>query len=320
LTGTAPPLARAAARAGGGGGPPRPGRVDIGFADDLARVVGHVTYPDPALPAAHASQPSHRVYPATNREAILRDLINTQCGSAALAVRQIPKLALGALAGVGGTTTWRTRWQPLGDALREVALGDGLGFRVRQAAGELLFEVYEPADLTGVARFSLDLGNLRAVSNPPQAPTLTHALVAGGDEGADRTIVEVADEGAAAEWWRIEAIIDRRDVYDDTDGELTQAGQEALAEGAQPVELHTVTVDTPDLQAGRDFRLGDRVTVALTPDLEVADTVRSIHLQATPGAGEHVTTTVGSPEASTETHMIRLVRDLSRRLGRLEAR
>ncbi|WP_226962634.1 hypothetical protein [Streptomyces sp. C8S0] len=32
---------------------------------------------------------------------------------------------------------------------------------------------------------------------------------------------------------------------DDTNGELTQEGTAALAEGAAPVELATVTVDTP---------------------------------------------------------------------------
>ncbi|WP_346770369.1 hypothetical protein [Streptomyces sp. N502] len=86
------------------------------------------------------------------------------------------------------------------------------------------------------------------------------------------------------------------------------------------MELATVTVDTEDLKAGRDYTLGDRVTVALPTGLEVADLVRSIHLQATPTSGEYVTSLVGSPEATSDPQMVRLVRELGRRLGRLEAR
>jgi len=45
-----------------------------------------------------------------------------------------------------------------------------------------------------------------------------------------------------------------------------------------------------------------------------------MHLQATPASGEYVTTLVGSPEATSDPAMVRVVRDLSRRLGRITAR
>ncbi|MGW0015752.1 Gp37-like protein, partial [Streptomyces tendae] len=124
---------------------------------------------------------------------------------------------------------------------------------------------------------------------------------------------------AAATWWRVEQLVNGS-ADNDAAGELTQDGTEALAQGSAPVELATVTVDTPDLRAGRDYGLGDRVTVMLPTGVEVVDLVRSIHLQATPKSGEHVTALVGSPSATSDPQVVQLVRELGRRLGRIEAR
>lgn len=81
-----------------------------------------------------------------------------------------------------------------------------------------------------------------------------------------------------------------------------------------------MTVDTEDLQAGRDYTLGDRVAVALPHGLQVTDVVRSIHLQATADGGEQVASVIGSQAATTDPQTVRLIRTLSRRLGRLETR
>jgi hypothetical protein len=299
-----------------------PGQVTVNFSDDLAVVAGYLTWADPA--ATWANQPDTAAYAltATNAETIIRTLVDLNCGPGAQAARQIPNFVLDAAAGVGTTTTVSTRFEGLLAACRRVAVdGGGLGFRVRQDAGQLLFGCYAPADLTATARFSPGLGNLRSLTYKQSAPTVTHALVQGSEveSPADRIFTEVADTAAAAAWWRVEQLVSGS-AETDAAGELTQEGTEALAEGAEPVELATVTVDTEDLRAGRDFGLGDRVTVALPTGLEVADIVRSIHLQATPGSGEHVTSLVGSPSATTNPQMVRLVRELGRRLGRIEAR
>jgi hypothetical protein len=303
----------------GGVGEAPPGKVRVNFSDDLVRPAGYLTWADPA--AAWSAQPdTARQILSTNAEVIIRTLVSENCGPAALAARQIPNFALAALAGVGTTTSVNTRFEGLLATCRRVAIdGGGLGFRTRQTSSQVEFEVYQPQDLTATARFSEGLGNLRAVSYKQSAPTVTHALVSNSDQASPRVYVEVADSAAAAAWWRVEQLVNGT-ADDDTNGELTQEGTEALADGAQPVELATVTVDTEDLRAGRDFGLGDRVTVALPTGLEVADVVRSIHLQATPGSGEYVTSVIGSPSATSDPQMVRLVRDLSRRLGRIEAR
>jgi hypothetical protein len=306
----------------GSDGQAPPGQVTVNFSDDLAVPAGYLTWADPA--AAWASQPDTASYSltATNAETIIRTLINLNCGPGALAARQIPHLVLDDVAGVGTTTTVNTRFEGLLATCRRVAVdGGAIGFRTRQDGGQIKFGCYQPRDLTATARFSEGLGNLRSITYKQSAPAVTHALVQGSEveAPADRIFTEIADAAAAAAWWRVEQLVSGS-ADDDTAGELTQEGTAALSDGAAPVELATVTVDTDDLKAGRDFGLGDRVTVALPTGLEVADIVRSIHLQATPGSGEHVTSLVGSPSATSDPQIVRLVRELGRRLGRLEAR
>lgn len=303
---------------------PDPGKVAFNFSDDLAVLAGYITWPLPA--SAWSAQPDSkdvgREIANTNGEAIIRSLVDENCGPSALAARRVPHLALDTAAGVGGLTSVNTRFEPLLDCARRVAIDGGhIGFRTRIQDGQILFGCYQPADKTATARFSQGLGNLRSLQYKRSAPTVTNALVQGNEVTAptDRIFVEVADAAASASWWRVEKLVDGS-VDDDSKGELTAAGNEELAGGSAPVELATVTVDTEDLRAGRDYDLGDRVTVVLPTGLEVADVVRSIHLQATPESGEYVTALVGSPDATTDPATVRLIRDLGRRLGRLEAR
>jgi hypothetical protein len=301
---------------------PGEGRVEVTFADDLATVAGYITWPAPA--SAWSTQPANtqRQINDVSAETIVRTLVDENCGPGARAERRIPQFVLDPVAGVGTSTSVSTRFEPVLDAARRAALAGGIGFRTRQAGGKIRFGCYAPADRTGIARFSIGLGNLRSIQARHSAPTVTHALVGGTepDTGTTgRAYLQVADTAAAASWWRVERYLDGG-ADNDADGALTRAGTEAIASGAASVELATVTVDTPDLKAGRDFSLGDRVTVALPYGVEVADVVRSIHLQATPESGEYVTSVIGSHEATTDPAMVRLVQDLGRRIGRLETR
>ncbi|WP_455771826.1 siphovirus ReqiPepy6 Gp37-like family protein [Streptomyces niveus] len=302
---------------------PGVGSVGVSFSDDLATVAGRITWPTPASAWTAQLANTYRQITATNAETIIRQLVTENCGPGARTERRIPNLALDSVAGVGTSTTVTTRFEALLDTCRRVAIdGGGIGFRTRQTGSQILFGCYTPRDLTATARFSIGLGNLRSVKAKQSAPTVTHALIAGAEPEtgtAGRTYVQAADAAAAASWWRVEKYVDGS-ADNDANGELTASGKEELSGGSAPVELATVTVDTPYLRAGRDFDLGDRVSVALPHGVEVADLVRSIHLQATPGSGEYVTTLIGSPEATTDPEMVKALRTLGRRLGRLETR
>lgn len=307
-----------------------PGTVTVTFSDDLARVAGYLTYPNPAVDFESQTTTSDvvRQIPATNAETIIRTLVNENCGPGAITAREIEQLALDTVAGVGSTRSISTRFEPLLDACRTVAATDGLGFRTRQVGDQILFGVYAPVDRSGTARFSAGLGNLRSVSFTMAAPLATSELVQGGEDPKQpplegepanaRVYVEVTS-GAASDWYRVEKLIEASGK-DDAAGELTQAGALALGDDNPQASLATVTVDTEDLQAGRDYGLGDRVTVVLPTGLEVADIVQTIRLEATPDTGELVTSVIGDSDKTTTTATVRTVRDLARRLGRLEAR
>ncbi|NJP74893.1 hypothetical protein, partial [Streptomyces sp. C1-2] len=286
------------------------------------------TYPEPtkAFTAQDAVTDRQRTFTGQNAETIIRTLVNENCGPGALAARRIERLILDDVAGVGSIRSLSTRFEPLLDACRTVAATDGLGFRTRQVGDEIRFGVYAPADRTATARFSTALGNLRSLRFTMGAPTATSELVqGGGDPDVEatpanvRAYVEVAS-GAATDWYRVEKLVDKTGTDDDSGGELTQAGTLALGDDNPQSSLATVTVDTEDLKAGRDFWLGDTVTVALPTGLEIQDIVQTIRLDATPDEGELVTSVIGNSDATTTTATVRVVRDLSRRLGRLEAR
>jgi hypothetical protein len=305
------------------------GTVTATFSDDLARVAGYLTYPEPtkAFSAQTATSNVKRQLDSVNAGAAIRTLVNENCGPGALAVRRIEHLALGGATSVGSTISIGTRFEPLLDACRTAAATDGLGFRTRQVGNQILFEVYQPQDLTATVRFSRGLGNLRKVAFTMGAPTGTSQLVQGGNDPAEqpaegepaneRTYIEVVS-GHAADWYRVEKLIEMTGTL--APAELTQAGTRALGEDNPQASLETLTVDTEDLKAGRDYWLGDKVSVVLPTGLEVVDLVQTIRLEATPDEGELVTSVIGSSDRSTTTATVRSVRDLARRLGRLEAR
>ncbi|MFH9816134.1 siphovirus ReqiPepy6 Gp37-like family protein [Streptomyces sp. NPDC017230] len=307
------------------------GTVTCRFSDDLARVAGYLTYPEPSLTFATQTETSDvvRKLTTTNAEDIIRTLVSENCGPTALAARRIEQLVLDSVAGVGTSQTVSTRFEPLLDACRKAAVTDGLGFRTRQVGNEIRFGVYAPQDLTNTARFSDGLGNLRSAAFTMGAPTATSEMVMGGHDPADdppegdppyqRDYVEVTS-GLHVDWWRVEKFIEKSGVDDDSEGELTQAGVLAFGNDNPTASLTTVTVDTEDLKAGRDYGLGDLVAVVLPTGLEIADVVQSIGLAAEPDSGELVTTVIGNNDRTTTTRMVWTVRDLAYRLGQLEGR
>lgn len=297
-----------------------PGQLSVSFADDSALIAGRISFPNPAAAATAQTTVDAWIRTGINAEAVMRAAVNLNAGPGALVSRRIPRLILGSVAGVGGNVTITSRFEPLGDLLRRVAIAGGaLGYRTRQSGTNILFEVYAPTDKTGSVRFSRGLGNLRSVSYEPEAPTVTTAIVAGGGEGTARVVREVTDSAAAADWWRLEKFVDQRQTTDTA--ELDAAGAEALADGGEQSKLTTVTVDTDTQRYGVHYELGDKVAVELISGVQINDVVRGIQLQASAAEGSEVLTAViGSQDASRDPAWIRIGRDYARRISQLERR
>lgn len=292
------------------------GRVTVTWAGDMLWIAGRLVYPNPAQTAG--SQTADRYTYSGNAETAIRNLVNLNAGPGALTARRVPRLILGDVAGVGGNIKVSARFSPLADEIRSAAIAGGdLGFRTRQVDDDIVFDVYEPQDLTGQVRFSWGLGNLREAGYKRTLPTATVAIVGAQGEGADRDITEHINTPGATNWGRVEVWADRRDT-DDTDT-IDQAGEETLLENAERAQLSTVTVDTDTQRYGVHYELGDRVSIEYRPGREVADVVQAVQLEADATGLERVTATVGTQEASADPTWVRLLRRINRQVKYLQA-
>lgn len=277
-----------------------------------------LAYPDPTAPATQQTNEARweRTGPA---EGLIKELIGTNLGPGALPVRRVPRLQIEPLHSppLGATVSIGTRFQAVSDVARDIAVAGGeLTWYIEHLGRDLVFRVRAPRDLSGKVRFSIDSGNLISYRAEPQAPTCTTAIVAGQGEGTERTIIERAV--AASPWGRIESFVDRRDT-DDT-AELQAAGDAALAEGAERTDLAAEAIDLPDPRLpryGRDYHIGDLVTVELDEGVELADMVTGARLQA-PGDGTYdLSVIIGARDAVSDDVTV-AVRNLRQRIAKLE--
>lgn len=291
------------------------GKYTVTFADDLALIAGYITYPDPSV-EPEDQMVDHWTY-SGNAETAIRSLVNLNCGPGAMTERRIPRLALADVAGVGTDVTVKTRLEPVCEVLRQAARdGGGLGFRTWQDDKDILFGVYQPNDLSTSVKFGVGLNNLRYLGYERVAPTATTAVVGGQGEDDDRYIIRRTDTDTETAWGRREVLVPR--PGGSPQEELEEAGDNALSEGSETARLQASAYDSPDQKYGVHFGLGDRVSIQVWPGYAVSELVRMVNLQAWATAGELVSVMVGTQEALSNPAWIRRLRQIDRRVGRLE--
>lgn len=223
-------------------------------------------------------------------ETVLRAYVDANLGPGAAVARRLATLVLPASQGRGGNVVGDGRYQSLLELAQVLALAGGIGFRLVQVGLQLQLEVRLPADRRRDAVFSTGLGNLAGVTYSETDPTATYAYVGGQGEGAARTIVE---GGAAGAPYRAEVFKDQRDTNDND--ALVQSRDEALTEGGATTALALSPIDTNSVAYGREYALGDMVTVLVDGE-QVQDVVREVKLTYD-GDGETLTPVVGTPGA-----------------------
>lgn len=307
--------------------PGEPGTWSLAGFDDMVVVADAVAYPSPGstdLTAQGGTAGSGYDKRSGTAEAVILGYVGANVGPSAPAARRATGLTLSTSLGRGGTGSWRARFDPLGELLEGIAKPRGLGFRVRQVGVGRLFEVYAPVDRSATLQFDTANDTADEVTYSYQAPALTRAIVGGGGAGAARALRERSNAGslAAEALWgrRVEQFVDERDTTDT--GELDQAGDQALADaGLTLVAAKLAPRDTAQTKFGRDYFLGDKVTVVVG-DLPVAAVITEVEATWTP-AGYAVAATVGDASAATRNPLLaqlRASRAQARRLGRLERR
>jgi hypothetical protein len=292
-------------------------KLTVTGVDDTVWLERRLALPVPSGPPYTAAEYDDTTGAA---ETVLRHFVDRNLGPAATAARRLTYLTLPADLGRGTTVRGRGRFHSLLELLQPLALAGGdLGFRIAQVGGALEFQVSVPADRTGTAVFSEELGNLAGYTYRESAPVADYVIVGGQGEGTARAFVEGGVQADIDTFGRIEAFRDRRDAPDTAT--LEQARTEALAESGPQTALSISPIDTEAVAFGRDYNLGDRVTVVVD-GVAIRDVVREVVLTLTASGGETLTPVVGTPDAPSP-HALALFRNqerLARRISPIERR
>lgn len=290
--------------------------LTVSGVDDSVWLYRRLALPTPAGP------PYPQAYDVRTgtAEAVLRGYVSVNLAAGARPERQVPGLALGTNGDRGSQVTGRARFQTVADLLRPLAqVGGGLGYRIVQNGTGLIFDVYQPTDRRRTAVFSAELGNLAGYTYQAQAADGNFVVAAGGGEGAARLFAERGDSASIVRYGRIEVFKDQRQTTDPV--ELQQAIDEEIADRAEQVGLSLSPSDTEALAYGRDYGLGDQVTV-LVDGVPVADVLREVKITLGE-SGETVVPTVGTPEGPRPGQVLGLfdrLRRLSARVSNVERR
>lgn len=253
---------------------------------------------------------------------VIQAYVNAHAGPGAIAARQVPGLSLAADPVIGTSVTGNARFDgPLLTLLQQLALSGGdIGFRIVQVGTGLVFSCYQPVTRAG-ALFSLDLGNLHDFAWARKGPATNYVYVLGGGVGTARVIAEATDAASIAAYGRVESLLDARDTSDAAT--MAQRGHDEVLKQKETSNLAMTPIDTAALAWGRDYTLGDRVSVVID-GTTVTDVVRQIHIALSPAAGDVVTPAVGTPAAADAQvsailgGLVAQIRALHRRVARLE--
>lgn len=279
--------------------------LSISGVDDTVWLQRRLAHPQPGTAAPPYATTAYDVHtgPAST---VLAELANVNAGPGATAARRVPGLIIATPTPAGPAITVSARWQNLLQLMQDTARGAGLIFDVV----DLTFHAVAPVD-HGVV-FSAGLETLAAWTMTAEAASTNKVVVAGGGVGAARIIREASDQTSIGTWGLAETFQDRRDTTDLT--ELDKAGTETLAAGIKPTSVVFTPLDTDGQAFGRDWNLGDTVTV-IAGGLTVHDQIRQIHVTL-----EHdqptIIPSVGQPAG--DLALFRALAGLDRRVRQLE--
>ena len=273
------------------------GHVLITGVDDTTYLFERLCYPTPTT----ASLSAQGDYDTRTGKAstIMTGLVKSNIGSLAPASRKIANLTTATDAGIGSTLTANARFDVLGTMLQNLAgvSNPQLGFDIIQVGTNLQFRIFQPRDLSKTIRMDVANDTLKDSEYSYGLPngSVTTAIVGGGGQLAQRTLVEVETTASveAKNLWarRVEMFVDQRQTTDIA--ELTQAGQEKLVAGSSVTSIKVTPSSDSTMRYGYDFGLGDIVGVVIDSQ-EVSATITSVGMVVSE-TGVYLSLTVGTP-------------------------
>ncbi|MGW0920078.1 siphovirus ReqiPepy6 Gp37-like family protein [Streptomyces sp. NPDC002755] len=311
-----PDWARSKSEGGGG-------KLMVGAVSDDEVLARYTCWPSPTAAIGSQTASVYKINVAAV-ETGMRDLVNLNAGPGALTVRKNPLLTL-ATNGLHGGALVRevNQFDNLLVVLQDIAAAAGLGFRVVQVGSALQFQVFQPVDRSGTARFSFGLGNLTDASYSTTPPTCTRAVVVAGGSSSPRICKTYDRTDPLFPDLILEQFVDQTSVDTasvDLTAQMDQAGNEALTNGAGQGSLAITPIDLPQLRYGRDYNVGDVVAAQLRGGTWFDDVVREVTLTSTVGDSSVKATVGGDTGANTVARIYQYIAQVKRDLGRLKTR
>ncbi|MEU0159027.1 siphovirus ReqiPepy6 Gp37-like family protein [Streptomyces sp. NPDC006261] len=322
------------------------GSLFVGGSCDNKLAYSRLAFPDPSKSVAQQySSPIHVRTVNTPSSSAVWDELEKSMGSTAVLNRRIPGVNIGTKPTFGGTVNDTLRYDVIGEKLAGWCEAKKLGYRFLYDPNtrSIDLDIFAPRDLSKEVRFSTDLGNLREFIWTLSAPKITRVIVACQGEGKARYLYQKIDTEAETEWgMQIEHFIDRRDLpivtdmatgnpvkasLDVTTAEFESAleavklsADEALKEGERNGNFQIYPIDTEQVKFGRDYFVGDIVTVAVD-GVEYSDMVREVDITVDDG-GNAVTVSpkIGEQGSGDPLNLYKTVFEMREKLRKLEAR
>jgi Siphovirus ReqiPepy6 Gp37-like protein len=249
-----------------------------------------LVYPVPGSPASTQTAFAYDTRSGPG-ETVIKQWVNVNAGPGAIAARVTkgflvdPDLGQGsAISGSGRMDNLLTFIQPLAEAA-------GLGFRVVFGDDDTMnFQTFVPRDMSGIAKFGTEMGNLSSFELLSEASKSSAAIVGGSGDLTARVFREIDDTQSSSIWGaRSETFVDRRDTADPV--QMDQSGTSETVVNGPITGLTIKTVDTPYLVFGVDYGLGDVVSL---PEFGITDILRGVNISWTATASPLVDSTVGT--------------------------
>ncbi|WP_103512888.1 siphovirus ReqiPepy6 Gp37-like family protein [Streptomyces sp. SM13] len=299
------------------------GKLTVGGVSDTELLARYTCWPAPGSVIGSQADSVYKIS-AVVAETAMRTLVNLNAGPGALASRKNALLTLAADGTRGPVVTRQlNQFDSLLAVLTDIANAAGLGFRVVQVGAGLQFQVYEPTDRSGTARFAFNFGNLTDANYTTTPPTCTRALVVAGGQSTPRACKTVDRADPLFPGLVIEQFVDLTSVDTasvDLVAQMDQAAEEALTSGAGQGSLSISPIDIPQLRYGRDYSVGDTVA-AMVRDSWMTDVVREVTLTCTAGEGTTVKAAVGSSDGDgTVARIYKFLAQVKKDVGRLKTR
>ena len=297
--------------------------ITLAGADWLGIIANRICYPSPG--AAWNAQTAAATDPvsATPLETAIKHYVTNNIGSGAISTRKNSSLIVAANLGRGANVAYTVKFGSgvdlnLLDVIRAMINSTGnanaMGVQIvrNPSTHNLTFDVYVPRDLTGKAWFSEQLGNIAAISFNIVDPTCTDSLV----QGSGTSFVQATAAGRTI-WNAVE-------VFNDSSSEtvvanLQTTANDALLQGQAGPTMSVTATDIPFLTFGRDYGLGDKVSVEVRPGAVYSDIVTGVTLNADPAQNPEIQAvpTIGQNANSTNTDQT-IIGQLSARIRALE--